>query len=252
MTHHEQSSDVPHAVLSLRGVTKSFGGVTAVQDLSLDVSRGQIHGLIGPNGAGKSTVVNLAAGVFSPDHGRVNLDGSDVTRLRVHQRAKRGLGRTFQGSRASTDLTVEESVLVATEQAGDPSTRSRRDRRGFVATRLAETGLADVARVPVHSLPYGRQKQLEVARALTFGHAVLLLDEPAAGLNGDEVRGFSEFLRSHRGDRGVLLIEHNVELVLALCDVITVVVSGRSLMTGSPAAVRDSAEVRDAYLGTGR
>jgi len=240
------------AVLSLREISKRFGGNQALQDISLDVPLGQIFGLIGPNGAGKTTVLNIATGLYRPDSGDVLVAGQDVTALKPYERSRKGLSRTFQGGRPFSQLTVRENVQIAIEQ------RSKIERadaayRSSVASAdelLSDVGLLRDGESPAQSLPYGKQKQLEIARAIAYATSVLLLDEPTSGLSAEEIRLVAAVIARYRHELGILLIEHNMDVVMSLCDQIMVIDAGCWVATGTPAEIQTHPEVLAAYLGT--
>jgi len=240
------------AVLTLREISKRFGGNQALQDISLDVPLGQIFGLIGPNGAGKTTVLNIATGLYRPDSGDVLVAGQDVTALKPYERSRKGLSRTFQGGRPFSQLTVRENVQIAIEQ------RSKIERadaayRSSVASAdelLSDVGLLRDGESPAQSLPYGKQKQLEIARAIAYATSVLLLDEPTSGLSAEEIRLVAAVIARYRHELGILLIEHNMDVVMSLCDQIMVIDAGCWVATGTPAEIQTHPEVLAAYLGT--
>lgn len=232
--------------LRVAGVTRSFAGVKALTGVSLAVEPGTVLGLIGPNGAGKSTLVNIISGYDVPDEGTVELDGRDITRLKPEKRARMGLARTFQHGHLFSGLSVRENIIVTAMATGRP----RRQAVAVAAGLIAEFGLESRADQPSGALPHGVERRVGVARALATDPSIVLLDEPAAGLNEGEISEFAENLR-HLRDRGigVLLIDHNVKLILDVCDRIHVLVEGRTLLEGTPAEVRNSEELVEAYLG---
>ncbi|MFN0299544.1 MAG: ABC transporter ATP-binding protein [Burkholderiales bacterium] len=238
--------------LQLRAVSKQFGALTALSDLSFDVARGEIHGLIGPNGAGKTTAVNIATGYYRPSSGSVWLNGVDVTHLPTHQRAARGLGRSFQGARLFDQLDVQTNIRVSVEQRRKCGGQSARNAeiRAEVEALLEESHLTAVAGTLVGRLPYGLRKQVEVIRSCAFASSVLLLDEPTAGLGPDDIERVLGVMANHRARLAILIIEHDMEVIMSLCDRVTVIDAGRWLMTGKPAEVQENAEVIAAYLGT--
>lgn len=241
----------PPSALTVVSVTKSFGGVAALENFSIDVLRGEVHGLIGPNGAGKTTAVNVASGVYRADRGQVFLSGAEVTRLSVEKRARRGLGRTFQGSRIFPRLTVNETIRLVLAEA---KRRSRwhpdPTRPTWSATQILDaTGLEPRRDSVVAHLPYGDQKRLEAIRATVLGSAVIVLDEPTSGLGAEDAGMLLDFVLEHRGNSGILLIEHNLPLVLARCARITVLHEGRVLITDTPEVIVRDPAVLAAYLG---
>jgi ABC-type branched-subunit amino acid transport system ATPase component len=251
---------MPDAMLALIGVSKHFGGVRAVDDLSLTLDRGQIYGLIGPNGSGKSTIVNLVTGVFPVTAGRIEFEGRDVTAARPHVLVAGGIARTFQNIRLFGDLTVWENLWVATNSAEDKARSSllarwlggSRAARAEMLPLLEFSGLGGKADDLARNLAFGEQRRLELARALAAKPRLLLLDEPAAGMNSEEIGQLAARIRSLRDDGvTVLLIEHVMELVMGVTERIAVLNFGRKIAEGTPAEVQANAAVRQAYLGTG-
>jgi branched-chain amino acid transport system ATP-binding protein len=228
-------------------VSRSFAGVHALRDVTLELRRGEIVGLIGPNGAGKSTLVNVLSGFDHPSSGAVELEGRDITRWRPSRRGRAGLARTFQHSHAFRSLSVRENVEVAALGAGTSPSAAR--------TRAEEPlealGLSPNADAPAESLAQGDERRLGVARALATNPRYVLLDEPAAGLPEAELPALSEAVRSLRDQRdaGVLLIDHNMGLIMEVCDRIHVLDQGRTLAEGTPADIRANLDVAAAYLG---
>jgi len=237
----------PGDILRATDVTRSFAGLHALRGVSIELHRHEVVGLIGPNGAGKTTLVNVLTGFDSPDAGTVELSGEDVTSWTPHRRGRAGIARTFQHSRSFAGLSVRENVEVAALGAG-AGPRTARDR----ADRLMELlGIAQRAGQPAGSLAHGDERKLGVARALAIEPRFLLLDEPAAGLPEGEVPEFAAVVRSVRDEEevGVLLIDHNMALVMDVCDRIQVLDQGRTLAEGTPAEVRGNLDVAAAYLG---
>ncbi len=246
-------------MLELKALSKNFGGVQAVQQLDLSLNEGEIVGLIGPNGSGKSTTVNLICGVFPASSGRVLFRGADITNASPHQCLAHGIARTFQNIRLFGNLSVWQNLWVAQNSQQARKNRSflrrwlagsRRD-RAAVERMLAFSGLADKADELAGNLAFGEQRRLELARALAAEPALLLLDEPAAGMNREEVAQLSERLLELR-DQGktIMLVEHVMELVMGVTDRIAVLNFGQKLAEGTPAEIQDDAQVRAAYLGT--
>jgi branched-chain amino acid transport system ATP-binding protein len=228
-------------------VSRSFEGVRALQDVTLELHRHEVVGLIGPNGAGKSTLVNVLSGFDSPTTGEVTLGEREITGWSAHRRARAGLARTFQHGRSFRGFTVRENVEVAALGTGTSAREARRR-----ADELLELlGLAARAEVPANALAHGDERRLGVARALATEPSFVLLDEPAAGLPEAEVPEFAAVVRSVRDDHeaGVLLIDHNMALVMDVCDRIQVLDQGRALAEGTPAEIRGNLDVAAAYLG---
>jgi branched-chain amino acid transport system ATP-binding protein len=237
----------PGEALRATAVSRSFAGLDALRDVTLDLHRHEVVGLIGPNGAGKTTLVNIVSGFDFPTAGTVELEGRDVTRWTPSRRGRAGLARTFQHSRSFRGLSVRENVEVA---ALGVRTSSREARRR--ADRLLDLlGLRHRAAAAAEALPHGDERKLGVARALASNPHFVLLDEPAAGLPEAEIPDFAAVVRSIRDDfeAGVLLIDHNMALVMAVCDRIQVLDQGRTLAEGTPAEIRGNLDVAAAYLG---
>ena len=251
------------AVLEMHGLAKSFGGVHAVRDFSVAVPAGRIFSIIGPNGAGKSTVINLLTGLLKPSAGRIVLNGRNITGLAPHRVVTAGMARIFQSGKLFKRLTALENVMVGGHARigaglGGALFRLPAFRQGerSLAERAREAlgrlGLGDIADSDVGALPYGRQRMIEVARALMAEPKVLLLDEPAAGLNSGEVEGFIAFLDRLRADGlTIVLIEHNMGLVMRVADRIAVLNFGEKIAEGTPGEVRANPAVLEAYLGRG-
>ncbi|HEX2293637.1 MAG TPA: ABC transporter ATP-binding protein [Gaiellaceae bacterium] len=228
-------------------MSRSFAGVQALSVVTLEVHRNEVVGLIGPNGAGKSTLVNVLSGFDRPDAGTVELEGWIITRWSPHRRGRAGLARTFQHSHAFRSLSVRENVEVAAIGVGAPPREARAR-----ATELLELmGLDRFADVDAAALAHGDERRLGVARALATRPRFVLLDEPAAGLPEAEVPDFAAAVRSVRDDHdaGVLLIDHNMTLVMEVCDRVQVLDQGRTLAEGTPAEIRANLDVGAAYLG---
>jgi branched-chain amino acid transport system ATP-binding protein len=221
--------------------------VQALRDVTFELNRHEVVGLIGPNGAGKSTLVNVLTGFDFPDEGVVELEGQDITRWSPHRRGRRGLARTFQHSRSFRGLTVRENIEVAALGAGS-SPRAARRRADDLLSRLQLDSHADA---PAGSLSHGDERRLGVARALVSEPAFVLLDEPAAGLPEAEMPDFAAVIRSVRDEHnaGVLLIDHNMALVMDVCDRIQVLDHGATLAEGTPVEIRANLDVAAAYLG---
>jgi branched-chain amino acid transport system ATP-binding protein len=229
------------------GVSRSFEGVQALADVDLELARSEVVGLIGPNGAGKTTLVNVITGFDFPTTGRVELEERDVTRWSPQRRGRAGLARTFQHGHAFKGLTVRENVEVAALGVG----ASSREARTRAQRLLAALGLQARADENAAALPHGDERKLGVARALATEPRFVLMDEPAAGLTEAEVPDLAAVVRSVRDDHGagVLLIDHNVTLILEVCDRIHVLDQGRTLAEGTPDEIRKNIDVANAYLG---
>jgi ABC-type branched-subunit amino acid transport system ATPase component len=249
-------------MLSVRDLTRSFGGLLAVNGVSFDVYPGEIYGLIGPNGAGKTTVLNILSGLLPPSSGAITFQGERIERLPAHRIARLGVARTYQNIRLFAAMNVLQNVVVGQHSLmrGTLAERlvfSPRVRREEEAARqkalalLASVGLANVAEEPASALAYGNQRRLELVRALASDPKLLLLDEPAAGMNAAESQALGARLRS-LADQGLtlLVIEHDVALVMSLCDRIGVLNFGNLIAQGTPEEVAANPEVIEAYLGT--
>ena len=242
-----EASPRPGGALRASAVSRAFAGVHALDGVSLEVRRGEVVGLIGPNGAGKSTLVNVVTGFDRPTSGTVELEGRDITRWTPNRRGRHGLARTFQHSHAFRDLSVRENVEVAALGAG----ARRREAQRRAANLLELLSLAEHAARSASALAHGDERRLGVARALATEPRFVLLDEPAAGLSEAEVPEFAAVVRSVRDDHGagVLLIDHNMALIMEICDLIYVLDQGRTLAEGTPAEIRGNLDVAAAYLG---
>lgn len=252
------TSVAPNPLLQLSNVTRSFGGIRALNDVSCKVPKGQVVGVIGPNGAGKTTLFNIITGAYQASSGEVSFQGEKITTLRPYQIARAGIARTFQNIRLFSGMTVWEHLFVAQphEQAAwrrllptrwaDPVAHEKAE------NALHTFGLEQVRDRLAQSLPYGVQRKVEIARALTASPKLLLLDEPVAGMNHDEAHELRRLLLELR-DSGltILLIEHDMTFVMNLCDYLYVLDFGQLIAKGDPASIRTNPAVLDAYLGAG-
>ena len=241
--------------LTAERLTRRFGGLAANQDVSLRLQRGQLHALLGPNGAGKSTCINMLSGDLAPTSGRVLLGGRDITRLPSYQRSMIGIGRSFQRTNILPKFTAFENCRLAAQSRRQHAWNLLTDAMRFADARdqagaaLARAGLAGRAEIIAGTLSHGEQRQLEIAMVLATDATVLLLDEPLAGMGAEESAQMVELLRRLRADHAILLVEHDMDAVFAVADLITVLVNGQVLASGEPEAIRANAEVQHAYLG---
>ncbi len=250
-------------LLSIEGLGKEFGGVQAVADLAFTVEAGRIHSIIGPNGAGKTTLFNLVSGLYSPTRGRIRFAGEDITDLSAAERARRGIARTFQNLQIFFNMAAVENVMVGrhlhTDRRFLPSLfrlpgviRANREARGKAIQLMRAVGLEAYVDADADAMPYGALKRLEIARALATEPRLLMLDEPAAGLNPTETAEINRLIqRIAAGGTTVLLVEHDMKLVMGVSDHILVLDHGRRLAEGTAAEVRANPDVIRAYLGAG-
>lgn len=242
-------------LLQVINLAKRFEGIVATDNLTLNVVAGELHAVIGPNGAGKTTLIAQLGGQVIPDSGRIRFAGNDITALPIHRRNRLGLARTFQIASLFLDLSVLDNVALAVQAHVGHSFHFWRNAREDPELRqparaaLARVGLAQRADLPASALSHGEHRLLELAVALASQPRMLLLDEPMAGLGPEESAHMVEMLRALKRDLTILLVEHDMEAVFALADRITVLVYGRVIASGTPEAIRESGEVRQAYLG---
>jgi branched-chain amino acid transport system ATP-binding protein len=246
---------MPEPILAVERLVKRFGGLTATNDLSLAVEKGEVHAIIGPNGAGKTTLIAQLSGLLAPDSGRIVFDGRDITAMPAHLRSALGLARSFQVTSIFLNFTAEDNVALAVQAHAGHSFRFIRAARAEATLRaparkaLARVGLEHRAGVVAADLSHGEQRQLEIAMAIATNPSVLLLDEPMAGMGPEESARMIEVLRGFKGTHTLLLIEHDMDAVFALADRITVLVYGQAIASGRPEDIRRNPEVRRAYLG---
>ena len=234
-------------MLSLRNISKSFGGVKAVSDVSLEIEKGDVLGLIGPNGAGKSTLINLISGLLSPDNGAIYLSGKNITSRKSYERARLGLARTFQNLRIYPNLTVGQNIEVAEIS----SQYSERKETNNLDEIIHVFDLSDKADLASDELSYGHLRRLEIVRALALNPLVLLLDEPAAGMNENETQELSNSLRwvQENNSCAIIVIDHDLKFIMGVCDKITVMNMGEVIASGKPNEISNDARVKEAYIG---
>ena len=231
------------STLRVSGLQKRFGGVLAVDNVSLDLAEGELHAVIGPNGAGKTTLINLLSGALEPSAGTIVLDGRDITRLTMHRRVRLGLARSYQISSVFPTFTVLENLALAVQGA------SGRDDRDRARAELEAVGLADRADQLAGTLAHGERRRLELGLALATSARILLLDEPMAGMGPEEAARILGLIEALKSRRTILLVEHDMDAVFRLADRISTLVQGRVIASGAPDEIRRHPEVRRAYLG---
>ncbi|MEQ8199032.1 MAG: ABC transporter ATP-binding protein [Clostridiaceae bacterium] len=249
-------------LLKVENATMQFGGLTAVKDFSLEINKGEIVSLIGPNGAGKTTAFNMITNVYTPTKGKIILNGHDITGMRQDLITQKGIARTFQNIRLFKDLTVLDNVLIGNHvhiksnylEAILKLPRYRREEKEMLEKSLEllkEVGLEDLKNEKATSLPYGKQRKLEIARALATNPQILLLDEPAAGMNPTETDELTDFVKEikEKFKLSIFMIEHHMQMVMSLSDKIQVFEYGITIAEGTPSEIQNDKKVIDAYLG---
>lgn len=242
-------------ILQIDGLNKSFGGITATDNLTLHVQTGELHAVIGPNGAGKTTLISQLSGLQSPDSGQIRFKGRDITGLAAHARPRLGIARSFQITSLILQMSVIDNIALAVQARQGHSFRFVRPARSIAALRdtalalLEQVGLGDKAAHVTSALSHGEHRRMEIAIALASQAELMLLDEPMAGLGTQESSEMIALLHGIKGDHTILLIEHDMDAVFALADRISVLVYGHIIATGTPDEIRGNAAVQHAYLG---
>ena len=242
-------------LLKVQGLVKRYGGLVATDGVDLSVRAGEIHALIGPNGAGKTTLIQQLSGALAPDAGRIVFDGLDITVLSMHERVHRGLARSYQITSIFPRLSVLDNVALALQARSGSSlrfwrgARDEHERHAQARAVLQRVGLGERLAQTAGALSHGEQRQLEVGIALATGAQLLLLDEPMAGMGPEESERMVALLQSLRGECTLLLVEHDMDAVFRLADTLSVLVAGRIIASGTPAAIRADPQVKRAYLG---
>ncbi len=251
-------------LLETKNITKTFGGIHAIEDVNLHINKGEINALIGPNGAGKTTLFNCITGFYPPTKGRIIFNGEDITGLKPHQIAETGMARTFQNIRLFAEMTVMENILIGSQCRyrmtllgailNDKRTKNEEREISRKALQyLRFTGLSKFANHLARNLSYGDQRRLELARALATEPKLLLLDEPAAGMNLNETKGLMELIKKIKDEEiTILLIEHDMRMVMKIADTITVLDHGIKIAEGTPKEVQKNEKVIEAYIGRRR
>jgi branched-chain amino acid transport system ATP-binding protein len=243
------------AILSTRGLSRRFGGLMAVSDVAIELTRGKLHAVLGPNGAGKTTLINLLSGELAASNGSIHYKGEDITRLSPDRRSRIGIGRSFQKTNIFPAFTAYENCRLAAQSRAPRALAIASDAvlyppvRDAALRALEAAGLSARAEVVASALSHGEQRQLEIAMVLATAPEVLLLDEPLAGMGSEEAARMVLLLKKITPDHALLLVEHDMDAVFAVADRITVMVNGQVLETGSPEQIRASPDVRRAYLG---
>ena len=251
----EEGRSMTSQLLEVKDLVKTFGGIKATDHLTLDVREGELHAVIGPNGAGKTTFIAQLSGMLKPTSGSIRFNGQDITQLSTVERVKLGMARSFQITSLWPALTLLENVMLAVQSCQGHSFRFWEKATAAKSLRepsmqwLLRVGLGDKAGLPAQALSHGEQRQLELAVTLATEPQLLMLDEPMAGMGGDDSQRVVALLRDLKNSYTILLVEHDMDAVFALADRISVLVYGKCIATGTPQEIRQNADVREAYLG---